>query len=134
MATASVVEDYIIKAIQRAEFEHLEEGGCAAWIPGFPGLIAVGADAKACMLDIWRRVDDWIQASVEEGLELPVLDGIDLSCEENRNYLASRRHKWSRRRGRFFETEEEFLTALSEEAAGDATHPRRSRATRSSAR
>jgi hypothetical protein len=114
MATISIVDDYIIKAIQRAQFDPVDDGGCTAWVPEFPGLIALGPDGQACLLDLWRRVEDWIQTSVEERLQLPVLDGLDLNIEKNRRLVIHHKPTKPHERGRFFESDEEFLKALGE--------------------
>src|SRR5579884_834538 len=106
MQTPAIIEDYIIKAIQCAEFERLEEGGCTAWVPGFPGLIAVGRDGKACLLDLWRHLDDWIAVSAERGLELPALGGIDLRADRETLLAAGKRRK-GRKQGQIFESTEE---------------------------
>ena len=114
MPTISIVDDYIIAAIKRAEFERLLDNSVTALAPGFPGLIALGRDAKACMNDLWRRLDEWVQASFEEGLELPIIDGIDLNTEESRKLASYHRRQDERGRQRFFETDEQFLESLAE--------------------
>lgn len=112
MPTMSIVEDYIIRAIQHARFEHLEDGSVTAWVPGFPVLIALGVDGKRCMNDLWRRLDEWVQASFEEGLELPVIEDIDLNTAEKRKLATYHEPLGERAKGRFFETDEEFREAL----------------------
>lgn len=114
MQATSVVDDYVIKAIQRAQFEHLEHDSCAALVPGFPGLIALGRDGRACLFDLWERIEDWVRASFEGGLKLPVIDGIDLHTERTRNLAAYHEHVGDRERGRFLECDEEFLETLAE--------------------
>lgn len=114
MQTMSIIDDYIIKAIQRAQFEHLEDGSVTAWVPEFPGLIALGPDGRACMNDLWRRLGEWVEASFEEGLTLPIIAGIDLNTVENRRLITYHECPEERERGRFFEGDDEFLEALAE--------------------
>lgn len=114
MQAISIVDDYIIRAIQRAQFERLADGSVTAWAPDFPGLLALGPDGKACMNDLWRRLDEWVQASFEEGLALPVVDSIDLNAEDNRKLASLHEPGEEHDRGRFFETDDQFLAALSE--------------------
>jgi hypothetical protein len=112
VATTTVVEDYIIKAIQRAEFEHLEDGGCTAWIPGFPGLVAVGRDGRDCLLDVWRRLSSWIQNSIDRDFELPVVGGINLNDHKVQKAAGLVKRPPSKRRRRIYVTDEEFLQSL----------------------
>lgn len=114
MPTMSIVEDYIIRAIRRAEFERLEDGSVVAHLSGFPGLVALGPDAKSCLDDLWDRLDDWIRVSIDEVLPLPVLDGVDLNSEASRKLADYHNYRAELPRGRLFETDEEFMKSLDE--------------------
>ena len=113
MTTSTAVEDYIIKAVQRAEFQRLEDGSCVALVPELPGLVALGMDGQACLLDLWRRLGEWVQTSFDESLELPILDGIDLNRGEERDGLVEycRRAQPGRKR-RIFYSDDELFEAL----------------------
>jgi predicted RNase H-like HicB family nuclease len=113
VATTTVVEDYMLKAVRQAEFEWLEDGSCAAWVPGFPGLIALGVDGQSCLQDLWKRLDLWLRSSLETGLSLPVIDGIDFSAGDDRERLVEHSARLGPvPRGKIYESDDELFRAL----------------------
>src|SRR5438105_6030016 len=82
MPLRTVVEDYLLAGVKTAEFERLEDDTVGATIPACPGVIAMGADARACLLDLYTRLEDWVRVRLAHGERLPVFANIDLNGDQ----------------------------------------------------
>lgn len=61
-------------ALKMAEIVDLGDGeGYAAKIPGFSGLLAVGANKRQVMSELGTALDDWMSLALKRGLGLPAL-------------------------------------------------------------
>jgi hypothetical protein len=78
-----IVEEYVTAALRYAEVEQYDNGTLAAAVPG-TGIIVSAADRHACAAELYRRLQVWIQRSLERGWRLPVFDGIDLNVDAER--------------------------------------------------
>jgi hypothetical protein len=98
MAIKTVVEDYLLAAMKRAEVARAKNGTLVLTVPEFPGTVACGADPLECLEDLYRRLEKWVLLSLARGYSLPPMpaqDGvIDLNTEDNRALAAY--HKVSR--------------------------------------
>lgn len=55
--------EYMTAAMERAEYERLEEesgGGWYAHIPGFEGLWASGPTVEGTRRELWKALDEWL--------------------------------------------------------------------------
>jgi predicted RNase H-like HicB family nuclease len=84
MQLLSIVEDYVMAAMRRAELEPMENGVVGATVPDCFGVVAVGADIHECSANLYARLEDWVRVSLERGYQLPVIDGIDLNTDAAR--------------------------------------------------
>ena len=114
MPLLTVVEHYATAALGHAIPEDLEDGGVGATIPGFPGIIAMGADNHECAMVLYALVIEWVKVSLASGRQLPVIDGIDLNTESSHILATYHEGNMSRVRGRFFEDDAAFEAALDE--------------------
>jgi hypothetical protein len=116
MGLITIVEDYVSAAMKRAGVEELEDGTLVAWVPGLEGIIVTGADRHECAEGLFDRLEDWVKVGLTRGIELPVIDGIDLNTERARAlasyHPASLRSTESGSAG-FFEDGEHFMDHLS---------------------
>jgi hypothetical protein len=112
MPLVTIVERYIMAAMEQAEAEELEEGGVVATVPGLIGIVASGADVHNCALDLYTRLEDWVRVVIEQGFELPVFGGIDLNAEASALRATNHRGADASTGGEYFTDEDEFLTAL----------------------
>lgn len=112
MPLLTVVEDYIIAAMKRAEYEQLQEGVVGASVPGCPGVLAFGADIHACAAALYARLEDWVRVSLEQGQQLPVIDGIDLSSETGRILASYHGGHSSSVQGELYEDADELEAAF----------------------
>jgi predicted RNase H-like HicB family nuclease len=113
----TVVEDDLTAALRRAEVEQTEDGTFVAWVSGLPGIIAGGADVHECARELYRRLEEWVMASLARGQKLPVLDGIDLNSDASRTLgtYHQGRLESARAAGRKVSEDEEQLEAAFEE-------------------
>jgi len=84
MQLRTVVEDYVNAALRSAVVETLDDGTLAAYVPLCKGVLAFGADVHECAVELYRRLEDWVKASLARGDTLPVIDAIDLNIEARR--------------------------------------------------
>ena len=115
MGLITIVEDYIYAAMQHASLEQLEDGTLVAWVPGLEGVIATGANRHECSEGLYRRLEDWVKVGLARGIELPLIDGIDLNSDSSRTlatYHPDRLESARSASREFFEDSEQFLKAL----------------------
>ena len=66
--------DYINAAMKKAVLEKLEDSsGFVAKIPGFSGLLVYGASKSEAVTELREALVGWINVSMEEGMDLPIL-------------------------------------------------------------
>lgn len=62
-------------ALKMAEIVDLgDDEGYAAKIPGFAGLMAVGANKREALSQLASALDDWMSLALKRGLGLPALN------------------------------------------------------------
>jgi predicted RNase H-like HicB family nuclease len=74
-----MLTDYIRAAMERAEYEKLEDGSYYGEIPGLQGLLANADTLEGCRVDLQEALEDWILVGLRLGHVIPVLGGIDLN-------------------------------------------------------
>jgi predicted RNase H-like HicB family nuclease len=75
---------YIQAAMRRAKYELLaDHEGFVATIPGFKGLIAHAESLEACREELQEVLQSWMLLRMDEGLPLPVIEGLDLNCTKH---------------------------------------------------
>ena len=91
MPTRTIVEDYVLAAMARVRHAWAENGTLVLTIPEFPGMVACGADVPSAMRDLYRRLEDWIQLSLERGYSLPIMHAeegdLDLNSSQSRGHI-----------------------------------------------
>lgn len=71
-----MIVKYIAKALERASFERLEDGSVCGTVRGLRGVIAIGANMRACPAQLAEIVEEWVLVRVAQGLSIPRLDGV----------------------------------------------------------
>lgn len=78
--------DYIQAAMRRAKYEILADGtGFYGHIPECHGVWANTDTLEACREELQEVLEDWILVRARHGLELPVLDGMDINVRQNQD-------------------------------------------------
>jgi predicted RNase H-like HicB family nuclease len=84
MATQFVLTDYVAQALSQAVYDKLEDGSFAGRIPECKGVIAFGSTLSDCQEQLHSVLEDWILVGLRLGHPLPVVAGIDLNREPQR--------------------------------------------------
>jgi predicted RNase H-like HicB family nuclease len=75
----SFLSTYIESALDRADYEMLEDGSYAGSIPACPGVIAFADSLRECERDLQSVLEDWLLLGLKLGHSLPIVGGIDLN-------------------------------------------------------
>jgi predicted RNase H-like HicB family nuclease len=76
-----MLTEYIQAAMRNAHYEIFENGDEPFWgeIPELQGVWSTGATLEAAREELQSVLSDWILARARLGLDIPVVDGIDLN-------------------------------------------------------
>ena len=84
MVVRFILTDYVSQAMEHAVYDKLEDGTFAGRIPVCPGVIAFGTTLHKCETELRSTLEDWILVGLKLGHALPVIGGIDLNKEPQR--------------------------------------------------
>jgi predicted RNase H-like HicB family nuclease len=70
---------YLDSALDRAEYEKLEDGSYSGVIADCPGVVSFANSLRDCERELRSVLEDWLLLGLKLGHPLPVLDGIDLN-------------------------------------------------------
>jgi predicted RNase H-like HicB family nuclease len=74
---------YLRAAMRRARYEILpEDGAYYGEIPDLPGVYATSESLESCRDELERVVEAWLFLRISKGLEIPVIDGIEIGRVE----------------------------------------------------
>ncbi len=84
MAARYILSDYVEQALAQALYEKLEDGSYAGRIPACKGVLAFARSQKDCEEELRSTLEDWILVGLKLKHPLPVIAGIDLNKEPQR--------------------------------------------------
>jgi predicted RNase H-like HicB family nuclease len=84
MATQFVLSDYVEQAMAQAIYDKLEDDSFVGRIPSCQGVIAFGMSLRECEHELRATFEDWILVGLKLKHPLPILGGIDLNQEPDR--------------------------------------------------
>lgn len=84
MGARFILTDYVEQALSQAVYDKLEDGAYSGRIPLCKGVVAFGATLKECQDELRSTLEDWILVGLKLGHSLPVIAGIDLNTEPQR--------------------------------------------------
>lgn len=73
-----MLNDYMDKAMQYAQYERIEDGTYFGRIPGFKGVWANASTMQECRNELREVLEGWILLNIADHTPLPVVDGIRL--------------------------------------------------------
>ncbi len=79
-----VLSDYVDEALREATYDRLDDGSYAGRIPACVGVVAFGSTLRECEDELRSTLEDWILVGLKLGQSLPILRGIDLNGEPER--------------------------------------------------
>jgi len=71
--------EYINKAMSKAAYDKLEDGGFSGKIPRCPGVIAFGETLYQCQQELRSALEGWLIVKIRHGDNLPVMGRINLN-------------------------------------------------------
>ena len=72
---------YVEQALDRAEYDELEDGTYVAEVAGLRGVIGTGSTREACTANLAEVVEEWVLVRVAQGLSVPPLGGITVAVK-----------------------------------------------------
>jgi predicted RNase H-like HicB family nuclease len=84
MAVRFILTDYVNHAMGKAIYDKLEDGTFAGRIPLCSGVVAFGKTLRECEAELRSTLEDWILVGLKLSHPLPVINGIDLNKEPQR--------------------------------------------------
>jgi predicted RNase H-like HicB family nuclease len=79
-----ILTDYVEQALSQAIYDKLEDGTFVGRIPQCKGVVVFGATLRQCQDELRSTLEDWILVGLKLGHSLPVIAGIDLNREPQR--------------------------------------------------
>jgi len=89
MAPRFALTDYVEHALSGAVYDKLEDSTFVGRIPACKGVVAFAAALRECQEELRSTLEDWILVGLKLGHRLPVIDGIDLNQDPQREPVAS---------------------------------------------
>ncbi len=71
---------YISHALNRADFDQLEDGSYVAEVPGLQGVLATGSTPESCRDELAEVIEGWVLFRVANGLDIPAIDGVTVTA------------------------------------------------------
>ncbi len=84
MAIRFILTDYVNQALAHAIYDKLDDGTFAGRIPLCKGVVAFGTTLHECEDELHSTLEDWLLVGLKLGHPLPVIAGIDLNKEPQR--------------------------------------------------
>ncbi len=84
-----VLSDYVEAAMSQATYDKLDDGTYSGRIPSCKGVIAFGPTLRDCEDELRSTLEDWVLVGLKLKHRLPILAGIDLNKEPDRESLGA---------------------------------------------
>jgi len=72
----AMLNEYMDKAMQHAQYERMEDGAYFATIPGFEGLWATAQTEQECRKELREVLEGWILLGIAHDDMLPEMDRV----------------------------------------------------------
>jgi len=77
-----MLNQYIEKALERAEYKRLDDQTWFAEIPGFTGVWANAPTVEICRKELVEVLEEWVLLKLRDNDPIPVIDGIEIKIAE----------------------------------------------------
>jgi len=77
-----MLNQYIEKALERAEYKRLDDQTWFAKIPGFTGVWANARTVEICRKELLEVLEEWVLLKLRDNDPIPVIDGIEIKIAE----------------------------------------------------
>ena len=72
---------YVQEALQRAEYDKLDDGTYVAEVPGLHGVLATGRSLEHCRSSLAEVVEEWVLVRIAQGLAVPPLGDVTVAVK-----------------------------------------------------
>jgi len=73
-----MLNEYIEKAMEKAEYKKLSDGSWFADIPGFEGVWGNGRTVEEARNELKEVLEEWILLKIRDGDPIPDIEGIEI--------------------------------------------------------
>ncbi|MCK4393269.1 type II toxin-antitoxin system HicB family antitoxin [Candidatus Bipolaricaulota bacterium] len=77
-----MLNQYIEKALEKAEYKRLDDQTWFAEIPGFQGVWANGPTVERCRKELSEVLEEWVLLKLRDNDPIPVINGIKIKIAE----------------------------------------------------
>lgn len=77
-----MLNDYIQKALEQAEYKKLDDGTWFAEIPGFQGVWSSGIHVEACRKELQEVLEEWLLLKIRDSEAVPNIAGVEIKIKE----------------------------------------------------
>jgi len=74
--------EYILGALESAEYKKLDDGTWFAEIPGFEGVWANGKTVEECRKELVEVLEEWLILKLRDGDPIPKVKDIEIRIKE----------------------------------------------------
>jgi predicted RNase H-like HicB family nuclease len=79
-----MIQQYIARALARADYESLDDGSFVGTVRGLRGVLATGGSVEECRSQLAEVLEEWVLVRVARGLAVPPLGGVRVSVTARR--------------------------------------------------
>ena len=72
---------YVQQALERADYEKLEDGTYVAEVSDLQGVLGTGETLEACRASLAEVVEEWVLVRVARGLSVPPLGDVTVAIK-----------------------------------------------------
>lgn len=76
-----MIQEYIQKAVKKAKYKMLEDGGWFAEIPGFEGVWANANSIEECRQELIDVLEEWLILKLRDGDPIPSIEGLTIKIQ-----------------------------------------------------
>jgi predicted RNase H-like HicB family nuclease len=84
MKVRYILTDYVNQALAQAVYDKMEDNTFSGRIPCCAGVVAFGTTLNKCEAELRSTLEDWILVGLKLKHQLPVIGGINLNEEPQR--------------------------------------------------
>jgi predicted RNase H-like HicB family nuclease len=84
MKVRYILTDYVNQALAQAVYDKMEDNTFSGRIPCCVGVVAFGTTLNKCEAELRSTLEDWILVGLKLKHQLPVIGGINLNEEPQR--------------------------------------------------
>ena len=77
-----MLQQYIQKALEKAQYKLLEDGTWFAEVPGFQGAWANAKSVEECRQELIEVMEEWLILKIRDRDPIPEIEGVSIEIKE----------------------------------------------------